>query len=66
MKTKPVAWAALVLVAVVVSGASVVAIDRADRAAHAWSAHVRTHLAEVGVNAVVTTIVSKLAGCARL
>lgn len=65
MKTKPLAWAALILVAVVVSGVSVVAINRADRAAHAWSARVHAHLVGAGTHAIVKTIVSALSCAAK-
>jgi hypothetical protein len=65
MKTKPFAWAALILVAVLVSGASIVVVNRVDRAAHAWSARARTHLAGPGTNAIVKTIVSVLSCAAK-
>lgn len=65
MKTKPIAWVALILTAVLVSGASVVALDHARRAAQGWSARARTHLVSAGTNAVVKTIVSALVGAAK-
>lgn len=66
MKTKPIAWAALILVAILVNGTSVVVIERADRAAHAWTARVQSQLVEVGAKTLVNTIVGKLVCIARI